>query len=116
MIIEFKTVRANVKEIFEKERTEELGGTKEFYNTEDYTTSIFIEMDDVLDFTCGRIYKNQERLDCIFIRMSDSEMSPNVIIKGEDFKRILESVRNCKIKTAEEILNTIRNESNSTGI
>lgn len=119
MIVEFKTVRASSKEAFEKENLSEMGTAftnKEFFNKEDYITSIFIEMDDVVDFTVGRTYHNSQIHECIYIRFTEEDVSPNVLIKGEDFKRILESVRGCKIKTASEILNQLDNENNPTSI
>ena len=118
MIVEFKTVRASSKEQFEKEQLSEMGGmnNKEFFNTEDYITSLFVEMDDVVDFTVGRIYYNDKMCECVYIRFTDENISPNVLIKGEDFKRILENIRGCKIKTASEILNQLNNENNPTSI
>jgi hypothetical protein len=117
MIVEFKTVRGSSKEVFEKEQTSELGiANKEFFNTEDYITSIFIEMDDVVDFTVGRTYYNSEMYECVYIRFADESIGPNVLVKGEDFKRILENIRGCKIKTASEILNQLNNENNPTSI
>jgi len=118
MIVEFKTVRASSKEQFEKEQISEIGGmnSKEFFNTEDYITSIFVEMDDVVDFTVGRTYYNDKMYECVYIRFTDESIGPNVLVKGEDFKRILESIRGCKIKTASEILNQLNNENNSTSI
>lgn len=119
MLIEFKTVRASSKESFEKEQLSEMGGAlgnKEFFNTEDYITSIFVEMNDVVDFTVGRTYHNNQLYECVYIRFTDENISPNVLIKGEDFKRILESIRGCKIKTASEILNQLNNENNPTSI
>lgn len=118
MIVEFKTVRGSSKESFEKEQASEIGGTssKEFFNTEDYITSIFVEMDDIVDFTVGRTYYNDTMYECVYIRFTDENISPNVLVKGEDFKRILESIRGCKIKTASEILNQLNNENNPTSI
>jgi hypothetical protein len=54
--------------------------------------------------------------ECVYIRFTEEDVSPNVLIKGEDFKRILESVRGCKIKTASQILNQLDNENNPTSI
>jgi hypothetical protein len=118
MIVEFKTVRASSKEQFEKEQVSEMGGKnfKEFFNTEDYITSLFIEIDNVVDFTVGRTYYNDKMYECIYIRFKDESISPNVLIKGKDFKRILENIRGCKIKTASEILNQLNNENNPTSI
>ena len=118
MIVEFKTVRASSKEEFEKEQLSEMGGmnNKEFFNTEDYITSLFVEMDDVVDFTVGRTYHNTQLYECVYIRFTDENIGPNVLVKGEDFKRILENIRGCKIKTASEILNQLNNENNPTNI
>ena len=119
MIIEFKTVRASSKEEFEKEKLSEMGTSfinKEYFNKEDYITSIFIEIDDVVDFTVGRTYHNSQVHECVYIRFNEQDISSNILIKGEDFKRILESVRGCKIKTASEILNQLDNENNPTSI
>ena len=118
MIVEFKTVRASSKEQFEKEQLSEMSGmnNKEFFNTEDYITSLFVEMDDVVDFTVGRTYHNDKMYECVYIRFADESIGPNVLVKGEDFKRILENIRGCKIKTASEILNQLNNENNPTSI
>ena len=118
MLIEFKTVRASSKEQFEKEQLSEMGSmnNKEFFNTEDYITSLFVEMDDVVDFTVGRTYYNDKMYECVYIRFADESIGPNVLVKGEDFKRILENIRGCKIKTASEILNQLNNENNPTSI
>ena len=118
MIVEFKTVRASSKEEFEKEQLSEMGGmnNKEFFNTEDYITSLFVEMDDVVDFTVGRTYHNTQLYECVYIRFTDESIGPNVLVKGEDFKRILENIRGYKIKTASEILNQLNNENNTTSI
>lgn len=117
MIIEFKTVRASAKEAFEKNKLSETGMVnQEYYNEEDYITSIFIEIDDVVDFTVGKVYHNSEVHECVYIRFVEENVSTNVLINGEDFKRILESVRGCKIKTASQILNQLDNEDNPTSI
>ena len=117
MIIEFQTVRASSKEAFEKEKYSELGtANTEFYNTEDYITSIFLEMNDVVDFTVGRTYFNSQILECIYVRLVEENISPNILVKGEDFKRILESIRGCKIENASQILNRLNNENNPTSI
>lgn len=119
MIVEFKTVRASSLEQYEKSKDMELQGKDihlEFFNTQDYITSIFVEMDDIIDFTVGKAYCNSEVFECIYIRFTEENISPNILIKGEEFKRILEHTRNMKIKTSDEILNIIHNENNPTSI
>lgn len=118
MVVEFKTVRQNAQEVFEREQTIELHGIHsiEFGNQKDYITSIFVEMDDVIDFTGGRAYHNQEFKECVYLRLNDDQHTPNILMSIEEFKKIFEETRNCKIKTAEEILNNKHNENYPTGI
>lgn len=115
MIVEFKTVRSNIKELFDKERNVELGGQPEFHNHFDYTASFFLELDEVIDFVEGKVYINGKSHTCVYARLNDEE-TPNLLILPEAFKSLLEYTRNIKINTAEEILNRIKNENNPTSI
>jgi len=115
MIVEFKSVRSSLKEVWEREQTMDMGTKPSFEYKEDYMSSFFLEMDDVIDFAVGKVWFNGVPKECIYARLSEEE-TPNLVIDGRDFKKILEHTKNCKIKTADEILNNISNENNSTGI
>lgn len=116
MILEFKTVRSNLKELFEKEKLVEMGNQPVFENQEDYITSTFLEMDDVVDFAVGNVWFNGNTIECVYARLITDENTSNLIIDRRDFKKIIEYTKNCKIKTADEILNLISNENNPTGL
>ncbi len=99
--------------MWDREQTLEMGAKPPFENREDYYSPFFLEMDDVIDFAVGRIWFNGTPYECVYARLTEEE-TPNLVIDGNDFKSILEHVKNCKIKTADEILNLISNESNPT--
>ncbi len=118
MIVEFKTSRSSMYESYERELQVELSGPSsvEYCRKNDYIATIALEMDTVIDYEVGKVYVNDNLHNCIYARIEDDISSRNLLIEEEDFKKILEYTRNCKIKSAVEILNIIRNESNPTSI
>ena len=121
MIVEFKSVRGCAKKGFEKNQDQEnpMGiptTPPSFYNEKDYVTSVYLEMDTVVDFTVGRVFYNSNMHECVYANTGEGLSTHNLLILGTDFKKILEFTRNIKIKGADEILNTIRNENNTASI
>jgi len=118
MIVEFKTVRSSIEEKFERDKQEEMNGkySLPFLNEYDYIASIFIELNNVIDFEEGQVYVNDKLHICVYVRVDDDTYTRNVLIEPGKFKSILEYSRNEKIKTATEILNIISNENNPTSI
>lgn len=107
MIVEFNHVRNSSREQYQKDIKREVSGEMSvtFENEEDYISKLYIEMDDVVDFVVGKCFWNEEELECVYVRLSSEEWTPNVLLSGEKFKRLLEKLRNIKIKSADEILN-----------
>lgn len=118
MIVEFETIKSSSFENYERELQAELSGPNSvpYCRSKDYITTIALEMDTVIDYEAGLVYHNAKLLNCIYVRVADDISTRNILITSEEFKSILEHTRNCKIKTAEEILKQIRNENNSASI
>lgn len=118
MLVEFKTVKSNLEENFEREKQAEMNGTYslEFFRQRDYIDKFFVELDEVIDFEGARVYCNNEVHNCVFVRVGEEAFLRNILIEPEEFKKIIEWNRNCTIKTAEQIINSINNESYSTKI
>ena len=118
MIVEFKTVRSNTEEQFYRSQQEEMSGKYNvpFLNEKDYIASIFIEMDNVIDFEEGQVYLNSKLYTCVYVRYADDSFTRNILVEPGKFKSIIEYCRNEKIRTATEILNIISNENNSESI
>ena len=118
MIVEFKTIRSSSEEAFEREKNKEMYGenTLSFYKEKDYQSSIYLELDTVVDFIVGKTFFNSQVLECVYARLDNDEWTDNLIISGIEFKKILEYTRNCSIKSYKEILNKIQNENNPTSI
>jgi hypothetical protein len=107
MIVQFKRVRSSFQEAFERNKQEDIQSiaSLEFFREDDYIADIFIEMNDVVDFVGGRTYCNDSMYECVYARLSDESYTDNILISPEEFKILLEKVRNIKIKSADEILN-----------
>jgi len=107
MIVQFKTVILSTKETFERSQQEALQGSSslDFFREQDYISDLSIEMDDVVDFIGGRVYCNDTVYECICARLNNNDYTDNVLITFEDFKSLMEKVKDTKIKSSEEILN-----------
>lgn len=114
MLIEFKSVRSSMEEQWQKENVLEEPG---FHNTKDYIAKIVIEMDDVVDFTGGRVYYNSNIKECVYPRFKDEFQTPtNLLVTADEFKRILEKTRNIRIQSAAELLNKTDYEGDTASI
>lgn len=118
MILEFKTIRFDSQEQYERELKAELQGeaSVEFFRESDYVGITTVEMDDVVDYDVSPVYLNQEKYECVFARLSNDDYTRNLMISGEEFRILLQHVRNIKIKKAEDILIKAKNENYSEGI
>lgn len=103
MLIEFDTVRSSLEEAHNKDVQRELGTTPDFHNTEDYKTTITIDMDNVRDFTGGRVYFNDTCFECVYAYDHEGLMSCNLLISYKDFKTCFENATGKKIFRFEEI-------------
>lgn len=118
MILEFKTIRSDLEESFNREKQAEVQGeiSLEFFREHDYISTTTVEMDDVIDYDVSIVYCNNQKHECVFARIGEETYTRNLLISGDDFKLILQQVRNMKIKSAENILTKAKNENYSEGI
>ena len=118
MVIKFKTIRASSKEAFERSKQEDMSRLHSvpFAHEYDYFTDITVEMEDVVDYIVGKIYHNGQEYECVYARLTNDEYTDGIVISGDDFQKIFEYTKHCSIKTSDEILKRLRDESNSTSI
>lgn len=118
MIIKFRTIRASTEEAFERSKQEEMSGITSlpFAHEHDYFTDITVEMDSVIDYVVGKIFFNGTAHECVYARLDNDEYTDGIVISADDFQKIFEYTKQCSIKTSDEILKRLRDESNSTGI
>lgn len=105
MLIEFDTIRSSSKETHERSLQAETAGEASvpFHRTEDYKTQVTIDMDNIIDFTGGTVWFNDTRYECIYAYDTDANMSCNLLISYEDFKKVFEYAKGVKIFRHEEI-------------
>jgi len=120
MIIEFNTSKASLEETFDRAMQAETTGEASltFHRERDYISTTAIEMDNVVDYEVGKVWVNNQEYDCVYAKLdiTDDSYTRNLMITGADFRVLLESTRNIKIRSAEEMLNKINNENNPTSI
>ncbi len=105
MIVEFDTVRCCAKELYDREIAKEVSGEASvpFYREHDYKTKMTVELDRIVDFTAGRVFMNDQCFECVYAYDSENEMSPNLLISYEDFKKMYETYKSIKILRHEQI-------------
>lgn len=97
MVVQFFTVRGDVKESFDKEMMEGMGSKPDFENVDDYITEAVIDMEDVMDFVSGRIYCNGDRYDCIYPTFHSGRRTIALLCSYQQFKEIFEMSNEKKI-------------------
>lgn len=99
MLVEFETIRSCSKESHELNIKKETTGIASvpFEREQDYKTKMTIELDNIKDFTGGRVFFNNQRLDCVYAYNQDNEITSNILISYEDFKKLIETQRSIKI-------------------
>lgn len=92
-MVEFDTVHSSHMEARERDLQAELHGNASvpFHHEDDYLSTIVIEMDNVVDFRAGKVWMNNDELDCVYARVSQDyeEWTQNLLISMEDFKKVL---------------------------
>ena len=104
MLVEFRTVRGNLKENSKKEKDSIMGMPVEFDGEHDYITTIVIELNNIVGFNGGKTYFNGKELDCVYISDKDGNDWPNLLITYDFFKELYELNHEVVIKKWEEIL------------
>lgn len=107
MLVEFNTVKSSHKEMYEKELERKLTGERSvpYTNEKDYLCSITIDMDTVIDFEEGTVYYNEQKVSCVYAKLTDETTTRNLFIEYDLFKKIFEEAKGVKVKTVNEILN-----------
>lgn len=115
MIIQFKTVRGSLLESINDELSV-LGIDQENkFNELDYISSIYLEMNKVIDFTVDRTLINDKEVECIYPITEHIDGTPNLLISEKDFVKIFEYAKNTKIQYSNELLIKLENENYTKG-
>jgi len=60
-------------------------------------------MNNIVDFSGGRVYINNQVKQCIYAITKKGDMTPNILISYEDFKKVFEIAKGIKILRHEEL-------------
>ena len=107
MLVEFKTVRTNYEEQFQRAVNERLNGegTDGPFNEQDYLSRIAIDLSEMVDIEEGVVYLNDVPYPCVYLYNRDGESTRNLLVTYDKAKMLMEKVKSVKILTPEEILN-----------
>lgn len=105
MIVEFKSVRYDSKEAYEKMLSEEISGISSipFENEDDYVSYITVDMSTVIDFAEGRVHLNGEELQCVYVNTSENNSIPNLLISYAEFKNVFQRTTKERVYSVEEV-------------
>jgi hypothetical protein len=105
MLIEFDTVRRSSEETYNRDIQSDTTGEASvpFHRQYDYKTQVTIDMDNIRDFTAGRVYFNEQCYECVYAYEEDGTQTNNLLISYEDFKRVFEYAKGIKIIRHEEV-------------
>lgn len=106
MLVEFDTVKSSHKEMHFKELDRKLTGEASvpYTNEKDYLCSITVDMTTVVDFEQGTVYYNESKVECVYARLNSDDVTRNLFVGYDVFKKIFEEVKGIKVKTVNEIL------------
>lgn len=105
MIIEFDTIRSSYKESHERDIAIDLNGAASvpFHRSEDYMTQIAVDMDRIVDFSGGRVFFNDQEVECVFAYDDEGNSSTNLLMTYKEFKKVFEYATGKKIVRHEEV-------------
>lgn len=104
MLVEFTTLRSDLKESYNREVQANLTGQVPFEREEDYLSVLTLNMKDVKDFVKGKAYYNGQVKEAVYARADDHFYSDAILIDYELFKAIWEKANGEKVYKPEDVL------------
>ena len=99
MIVEFRFVKDCQKEVWEKDRESEVNGimSVDFFNQDDYVTTIGVPIYDVVSYIGGQSWFNDQRIDVTFVKYRDGSWSGGLLVDVKRFAEIFGKYYNGEI-------------------
>lgn len=97
MIVKFDSVRCSSEESYQREKDVEKGYSDvPFFREADYIGSMYINLDEVKDWSGGRTYFNDMKLDCCYVSLRDDLITDNILMTAEEFSLVYQYYKKFK--------------------